>query len=327
MILTLIACSLAAPLMTSALVSAGSAVVLRADAQVAGPTVELSEIADVRADSPDDARRIGMISLGASPMPGALRNVTRDEIVRALRAAGIESTIGGTSACRARSRVDVVAGRDFEAAARTALATLLAGHDAEIAAARPASDVAALAPEHKRDLAVDLSRAEPRSGPWSVPVDLVVDGARVETVWIAMDVRLFERVPVAAHAMKRGDAFDDGAWTLERVPLESSSPLAANARSLAGATSARDLARGARIVEADVHKEPLVRNGDEIELEVVRGVIRARTLAVARGTGALNDRVEVQSGGRERRLTGVVVARGIVRVELSEPTNSRPNAR
>src|SRR5436190_18160610 len=153
MFLTILACaSLASP--PSA--APGGTIVLRADAQVSGPTVELGEIADVRADSLAETQRIASTSLGATPLPGSLRSVTREEIARALRAAGVELPIGGATACRARPRSDVVSGRGFESAARHALAALFSGRDAEIGVARPASDLASVAAETKRELAADF---------------------------------------------------------------------------------------------------------------------------------------------------------------------------
>jgi flagella basal body P-ring formation protein FlgA len=306
MILTFLACMLS------------GTVVLKSDAQVLGPTLELGEIADVRCDSADLSTRVSSLSLGATPSPGCVRSVTRDEIARSLRAAGLDCAVAGAAVCRARPRVEIVPGRDLELTARAALAAKLAGRDAEIDIARPAPDLTLVAPEKKRELTADLSRSEPAPGAWSVPVEVRVDGALAQTVWVALDVRLFERVPVAAHDLKRGDALEAGAWTLERVRLEPSLPRSADAGTLAGASCARDLARGTRIIEADVHREALVHSGDEIELEVVRGRVRARTLAIARGEGRLGDRVEVQSGEKERRLVGVVVARGLVRIEMSE---------
>ena len=312
MILTFLACALS------------GTVVLRGDAEVRGPTLELSEIAEIRCDVPVEAQRLSSLCLGSTPSPGSIRSVSRDEVVRALRAAGSDCAVEGKSACRAVPRIELVPGRDLEAAARAALAAIFAGRDAEIGVARAASDLALIAPERGRDLSAELSRAEPVPGAWSVPVEVRIDGSKVQTVWVAMDVRVFERVPVAARDLKRGDPFDRDAWMLERMRVEPSAPRAPDPVVLSSAVCARDLARGARIVEADVHREPLVRAGDEIELEVVRGVIRARTLAVARGQGALGDRIEVQSGESQRRLVGVVVARGLVRVELSEsPRNPR----
>jgi flagella basal body P-ring formation protein FlgA len=306
MMLTFIACMLS------------GSVVLKSDAQVLGPTLELGEIAEIRCDTADVSARVSALSLGATPSPGIVRSVTRDEVARAVRAAGLDCTITGAAVCRARPRVELVAGRELEATARQSLAALFAGRDAEIDVARPAPDLTLVAPEKKRELKADLSRAEPVPGTWSVPVEVRVDGAALQTVWVALDVRLFERVPVAAHDLKRGDALDGGAWKLERLRVEASMPRAPDVGTLAGASCARDLARGARIIDADVHREALVHSGDEIELEVVRGRVRARTLAVARGDGRLGDRIEVQSGEKERRLMGVVVARGLVRIEMSE---------
>lgn len=311
-------------LLASAPLLLGGTVLVRSEAQVLGPTLELSEIAEIRADSVEAVERLSSVCLGSTPAPGSTRKVTRDEIARAVRALGLECTLGGAVACRAEPRIEVVSGRDLEAAARTSLSALFAGRDAEISLARPAADLPLIAPERKRDLTADLSRAEPVSGPWNVPVDVRVDGSRVQTVWVALEVRRFERVPVAVRDLHRGDTFEPDSWKLERVCVDASAPRAPEARLLAGAVCTRDLARGARIIEADVQRELLVKAGQEVELEVIRGIIRARTLAVARGQGALGDRVEVQSGENQRRLTGVVVGRGLIRVELSQsPRNPR----
>jgi flagella basal body P-ring formation protein FlgA len=295
-------------------------VMLRSDAQVLGPTLELGKIADIRGISSEDCARLSALGLGPTPAPGSIRNVTRDEIARSLRAAGVDCVVAGAPVCRTTPRIELVSGRALESAACAAVSALLAGRDAEIDVLRPASDLSLIAPEHKRELTADLTHAAPVPGKWSVPVEVRVDGTAVQTVWVALDVRLFDRVPVAAHDLRRGDAFDPGAWTIERMRFEPSLPRSPEVTTLAGASCTRDLARGARIIEADIHREPLVRTGEEVELEVVRGLVRARTLAVARGQGALGERVEVQSGESLRRLTGVVVARGVVRVDLSDPT-------
>jgi flagella basal body P-ring formation protein FlgA len=306
MIHVLLACALA------------GTVVLRGDAEARGPTLELAEIADIRSDVPGEAQRLSALCLGSTPAPGSVRNVSRDEVVRALRSAASDCAVEGKAVCRVVPRIELVSGRDLEAAARAALGAIFDGRDAEITISRAASDLALIAPEHERRLSTDLARSEPVPGAWSVPIEVRIDGTTVQTVFVALDVRLFERAPVAARDLKRGDPFDRGAWTLERVRVEPSAPRSPDVVALTSAVCSRDVARGARLVEADMHREPLVRSGDEIELEVVRGVIRARTLAVARGQGALGDRIEVQSGESQRRLVGVVVARGLVRVELSQ---------
>jgi flagella basal body P-ring formation protein FlgA len=130
-------------------------------------------------------------------------------------------------------------------------------------------------------------------------------------------VKLYEEMPVAVRPLRRGDPIDAACWKLERTLVEASAPRPATPAGLLGATSTRDLPAGLRIAETDVRRDPLVRNGDSVELEVIRGAIRARSRAVARGQGALGDRVEVQCGEGQRRLVGIVVQRGLVRVELA----------
>ncbi|MFN0007799.1 MAG: flagellar basal body P-ring formation chaperone FlgA [Planctomycetota bacterium] len=313
-----------ASLLLCAAFPAGGSVRIHADALVAGPTVELGEVAEIRVDSPEERDRLSTLSLGSTPAPASVRSVTREDVLRLLRAAGLEVAVGGAAACRARPRVEMVSGSDLEAAARASLAALFAGRDFEIQAVRPTADVPSIAAESRRELSAQLTRSEPVAGHWSVPIDVRADGTRMQTVWVALDVRLFERVPVAARDLRRGEAFQADAWSLERVAIEASAPRSPQPALLQGATSMRDLARGERIVATDVHREILVRSGDDVEIEVVRGLVHARRMAVARGQGAEGDRIEVQSGENQRRLVGVIVARGLVRVELSQsPRNPR----
>src|SRR5687768_7362855 len=82
-----------------------SRIVLRADAEVLGTSLELGEIAEIRAETPEFERRLSALDLGPSPAPGAARTVKRDDVVRALRAAGLAGTPTGAPVCRARPRV------------------------------------------------------------------------------------------------------------------------------------------------------------------------------------------------------------------------------
>jgi flagella basal body P-ring formation protein FlgA len=243
--------------------------------------------------------------------------VKRDDVVRALRAAGLGGSPTGAPNCRARPRVEIVQGRELEDVARNALISAFPGRDIEVEIARPAADVPLVAPAIRRELAADLGRRDLRPGSWSVPVDVRIDGSRAQTAWIALDVRVFERRPTATRDLRRGESIDGAAWTLERGLVDASAPASPAPELLIGATCTRDLPRGARITDLDVRRDPLVRSGDVVEIEVVRGAVRARSRAVARAQGALGDRVEVQTGEGQRRLVGVVVARGLVRVELA----------
>jgi len=299
-------------------------VILRADAQIAGPTVELSEVADIRGADAETTRRLSELSLGPAPAPGNLRGVRRDEIASALRGAGIDVAVGGMALCRVKARIETIPAREIDDAARKALATVFAGRDVEIEFVRGSADLAVPVAENRRELSVDLGRREAQPGSWSVPVDVRVDGTRVQTAWVALDVQLYEEQPVASRDLRRGDPIDAASWTLQRARIEAGAPRSAAPAGLLGAMCVRELAAGARITEFDVRREMLVRSGDLVELEVVRGSIRARSRAVARGQGGLGDRVEVQSGEGQRRLVGTVVERGLVRVELAtSPRNER----
>ncbi len=298
-------------------VMAGS-IVLRTDAHISGPTVELGEIAEFQGVDATTSQRLAELTIGPAPAPGSIRGVRRSDAAAALRGAGIDILILGAPLCRARAEIETLTAREVEEAARKSLAVLFAGRDVEVDLSRPISDLAMPAAERRRELKVDLGRREPQPGSWNVPVDVLVDGVRVYTTWVTLDVDLFEQQPIAVRDLRRGELLDAACWKLERTRVEAAAPRAATAETLLGATSTRELVAGMRITEVDVRRDPLVRIGDLVELEVVRGAIRARSRGVARTQGALGDRVEIQCGEGQRRLVGVVVQRGLVRVELAE---------
>jgi len=304
--------------------SVSGTVNLRAEAQIVGTTVELAEIADIRGVDADATRRLSELTLGPAPASGSVRGVRREEVAALVRAAGVAVSLGGAAMCRATAKSEKVAGVELENAARKALVTLFAGRDVEMDLVRGASDLLVPLAERRREVDVDLGRREAQPGSWNVPVDVRIDGTRVQTVWIALDVKLFDELPVATRDLRRGEAVEAACWSLQRTRVDGAGPRSAQPEALFGATSARDIAAGARITEFDVRRDPLVRSGDLVELEVVRGALRARCRAVARGQGARGDRVEVQSGEGQRRLVGIVVERGLVRVDMaSSPRNER----
>ncbi len=293
-------------------------VVMRADARIAGPSVELGEIAEIRGVDAALLQRLTELPIGPSPAAGHVRGVRREDIAAALRSAAIDIDVFGAPLCRARTEVEVLGAREIEESARRAVGTLFAGRDVEVELDRPITDVAIPVPERRRELKVDLGRREAQPGSWNVPVDVYVDAVRVQTTWVVLDVTLYEEMPIAARDLRRGEAIDASCWKFERKRIEAAGPRPAAASALLGATSTRDMTAGTPITEVDVRREPLVRPGDFVELEVVRGPIRARSRAVARTQGALGDRVEIQCGDGRRRLVGIVIQRGLVRVELAE---------
>lgn len=304
--------------------SVSGTVNLRSEAQIVGTTVELAEIADVRGVDDDASRRLSELTLGPAPAPGNARGIRREEVAALVRAAGVTVTLGGAAMCRTTSKVEKVAAVELEDAARKALVTLFAGRDVEIELVRGANDLLVPTAERRREVDVDLGRRDAQPGSWNIPVDVRIDGTRVQTAWIALDVKLFDELPVAQRDLLRGELVDASCWSLIRTRVESAGPRSVQPEALFGATCARDIALGTRITEFDVRRDPLVRSGDLVELEVVRGSLRARCRAVARGQGARGDRVEVQSGEGQRRLVGIVIERGLVRVDMaSAPRNER----
>jgi flagella basal body P-ring formation protein FlgA len=59
-----------------------------------------------------------------------------------------------------------------------------------------------------------------------------------------------------------------------------------------------------------------VRNGETVQLQVRKGSITARGGAIARADGSAGDRIRLWTADRSRELSGTVIGRGLVEIDL-----------
>jgi flagella basal body P-ring formation protein FlgA len=88
-----------------------------------------------------------------------------------------------------------------------------------------------------------------------------------------------------------------------------------------GAVATRDLSADQMVTNLDVHRPLIVRRGDSLFLQVRKGGITTRVPAVAREDGAIGDRIVVTMTSNEHDMSGVVISRDMVELDLGLPAN------
>lgn len=306
----------------------GITIALQPDARVRGGEIELSEIASIGGATREQEALLGAVSLGGAPSPGFTRTLLRERISIDVQQAlpTVAITWSGSVAVRVAPESETLASTALEACASTALRELFRSRDAEIRLESAPQDLVVPVASQSRELRAILGTREPRSGSWSVGVQVWIDGEPYRAAWATYHVDLFERRSVLARDVRRGEAISAADLTQTRVRVEGNEPLLDPAAIVGGAAS-RDLVRGSALGERDVVRQKLVKSGDLVELSIRKGSVAARVAAYAVQDGRAGERIRIATSDRRRELVATVVGRGVVEVDLGGARESATQAR
>ncbi len=297
----------------------GLVVVLQPEARVRGTELALGALAEVRGDDAALVERAKALELGWTPAPGYTRVLQSWQIEQKLATAlsGTSVSFEGSKSCRIAPETARLAGSALQAKAESELRTLFGEREVTLRALAQASDLEVPLGQKPAELRCAIERREQHAGDWSVPVQVWIDGTLYQTCWINFGTEVYDLVPVLARAVRRGEVLDNSALELRRTRIATDlggEPLSLTA--LSGATALKDLGPGSVLTVHDVQRAKFVRSGDTVQLQVKKGAITARGSAIAKADGSAGDRIRVWSADKTRELSGTVIGRGLVEIDL-----------
>lgn len=307
---------------TLCLLLSGVTVTLPAEARVAGAEIRLGAIARVEGEDPAEVARVRALELGYAPSPGYSRLLARWKIEQQASEGlpGITLSFAGETAVRVRAEVRELAPMEVEQAARTALQRRLGGQAVGLTLLEPIQVLAVPVGEGGLSLEAELPAQELAVGRLSVPVRVRVDGALYRTVWTTWRLDSTRSLPVLVRDVPAGAPIGPDAVRFEERRLEA--PLGGTpieAGMLIGTVAVRPLGAGSVLLERDVRRALLVRQNEQVQLEVQRGPIVARVGAVARQSGHHGSTVRVMVPTTGREVTARVIGENLVQVVLGGP--------
>jgi flagella basal body P-ring formation protein FlgA len=318
-----LACALSLTLMATAgaAVSAAAAattIVLRARATVSEPQVRLGEVAEITAADHDLATRLGAIVVGASPLPGKVHEVSRAQVIVALRRSGFDSDaldLAGPKSASVTRSATVVTGQRLVEAGRAALAAR-APEDVtpEIICARAPSDI--VVPEGNVELRISVPPG-PVRGSRTVNIALLVEGRVQRRALVTYDVKLWAEVVVARRFLPRHAALDPAAFSVERrdVALVNGRPLR-SIEELAGRRAARAIPANTIIAEATVEQPPVINRGEIVLVSVRAGAVTVTTQAVALADARVGESLRLRQPSARQEFEATAVGPKQARIVL-----------
>jgi flagella basal body P-ring formation protein FlgA len=316
-------------ILTSLLLAAGLTVSLPAETRVAGTELTIGSVAVLQTADAAVGAAVGALSLGYSPTPGYSRLIWAHQLESVIAASfpELELNFVGETACRVWPLTRTLAANTIRTAAERELVDWIGGRDASYELRQAIGEV--VIPEGKSEpvLVARPLRDELRPGVVNLAVRVQVDGDVYQTVWTSWQVTLWEVVPVLRRRVRPGERLTTDLLQERRVPRETSEgPKVLVGDLLIGAIAKRELLPSAVVTAADVERPLVVQRGDAVFVRVHKGLVQARVAGVARGAGALGDRIAVVCNDSGQELTGRVVRSDLVDVDLDTSLESAPKA-
>ncbi len=302
------------------ILAGGVSVDLPAEAEATGTMITLGEIAQVTGDDTEALKAIRDVELGYMPAPGYSRTLQRWKIERAisLAAPDVELKWTGGSACRVYPAVEMISASDLYETACKAVKSLFNGGEITIKATGAINDVSVPRGTAAAVLRADLTHDKQRPGNWSVPVRVLIDGEPYHTVWIGLDVEIYQELPVLLEPALKGTKLTTAMFAIRRVRVKeaNSQPLALSL--LSEAVAVRAMPAGHVVTERDVERPLAINANAAVWIEIVHGHIRASVLGVALQSGRIGDLVTVRIEATNKEIQATVTGRDQVTRELKK---------
>lgn len=279
--------------------------------------VELGKISRITGD-PAAAEKLARISLGYSPNIGATREIGRAQIVLALAAAGYSE-----NDVKLETPAKMVIGRGgqtvSEVQIREAVESGLKGQFASarisIKALRITVPQKIQVPVGVLDIRVKLSGARNMFEPFSLPIEIRVDGKAVKSFGVMSEIEAYADVLVAA-----GDLTANSRIALTDVRVENRrldrpyESYITDADGLRGMSLLKNVAAGEAITADKCVAGVVIKFGDTVSVEAISGRLKIIINAEARGSGKIGDHIAVKNLQSGAILQAVILDEGRAKV-------------
>jgi len=300
------------------LLSGGVSVELPAEAEAPGTMITLGEIAQITSDDAKALEAISGVELGYMPAPGHDRMLHQWKIEQAvsIMAPDIEVNWTGAATCRVSPIVEMIRATALYETACVSVRGLFEGEEINIKATGVIDDVGVPRGAALAVLRADSTSRQRGPGAWSVPVRILVDGEPYQTIWIGLDVELYQELPVLLEAAPKGTHLSSSMFAVRRVRVTdtTSPPLALGL--LTDSVTVRAMPAGHVVTERDVERPLAVTAGGPVTIEIVNGRVHAFAYGNALQSGRIGDLVTVRIEKSGREIQATVTGREQVTREL-----------
>lgn len=296
-------------------------VMVRPESEVSDSCATLGGIATLKCTDAEFAARLRKVPVCTSLFPGRTRPVTREQVVIALRKAGIrDESVDLLSPPKfqvARSSSTVTGEALLEAAKEFVMVNIPANGRVEIQPVRIPMDQ--IIPIGKLQLKVQsiTGGTVVHKGHNNLRVDMVVDEQSCGIVSIPLKVRIYIPILVSIQGIARAGEITSANVKIEERDTANLPSDVMTEMPSAGSIAVNTIPSGAGIRRAWVTAPTVIHSGDAVTVIVQGESIRVCDKGTAAQDGRVGDRIRIRCTGNSREVTGIITEPGIVTISMA----------
>lgn len=266
----------------------------------------------------DKSERLNGISIGYAPAIGMSREITRDQILLSLKAAGFADSdfiLDSPAKIVIRRIGQTVTTEQIRSAVEKAiLAQFISGN---VTARITRLDVPGPVevPTGKIDVRASMTGVGNLFERFSIPVEIRVDNQMVRSFAATIEVSAFADVIVAAADLGVGRKLSSSDFRLEKTRIEK--PVYSyirNIQGLRGMQLSKPVESGKPVTTDLLFPVNVIKFGDPVRIEARSGSIKIVIAGEARSQGKIGDRIAVKNTQSGAIMQAVILDEGLVRV-------------
>lgn len=158
------------------------------------------------------------------------------------------------------------------------------------------------------------SQSVRQSGSFVLPLIVETSNGK-SNYWVSGKMNFFRMAPVATRMIKFGERIQSGDFEYRNVNVTFAKDGVPQEAALGGKVAGKTITAGQVIYLGDLKKEAAAQRGQIVKIIVGGEHLEVISSGTAEETGSIGDMIRVKSSDTQKVLSGVLVEKGIVRVE------------
>ncbi len=263
------------------------------------------------------AYQLSILELTSPPHPGRSKSIDSNYIKSKVSRRGFNIEIRGPRRVHIEGDYKTLTASELEQYAMDCVQSQLPrdGKDYRVSVYRNADDIV-LPPCEDIRVEPNLAWRSVRLGTNTVALNIYVDGEDYKRITTSIKVEASAYVLTATQPIARGDHLtaNNTAWEERDISRSSDPVIAGDDWSIPAWVSTRNVTVGDIISTRNVELPPAVERGDEVIVVVKSGGVVLRARGVAKDSGAIGDRVRVETYVSDEEVHARVAGPGVVHI-------------
>jgi flagellar basal body P-ring formation protein FlgA len=307
-------------LLVTASAAQGPTVILKSEASLRPGTILLGDIAELRGPDQDRLEELSRISLGAVPSAGLIRRISVEQVREAVHKAGfpLETPVIGATAAEVRLQCRGLDSAELLPVIKAYILKSSSWQEDELSITsvnrfNGASEI----PVGPVEFQISARAPLPRSRNLLLPVDVLLDGQAILTLWVSCEISIQANVLQASSRIPYGRALAEGDAHLAVMQVQDlSGSYVRQFEDVKGQVLRRTIMPGEPITHEVLTSPFLIRSGDTVRLRFEQDGISLATLVRAEQSGKLGQVIRVRNLDFMRSVKAQVVGPGEVKAQI-----------